>query len=112
MWLKRILQDAAERNLRNTVKDATSQGDINHLKNTIIKFKQAGLDDKGDYAKASVRLELLEVKQGNIKSFEFCDALPKLQLYLSQACICAQPIQIVNCFIVPCFLFIQKLVTL
>jgi hypothetical protein len=36
------------------------------LKNTIDKFKQAGLDDKGEYSKASVRLELLEVKQGTM----------------------------------------------
>ncbi|XP_052099056.1 hillarin-like [Mytilus californianus] len=57
-------EDAAERNLRNTVKDVTSQRDINRLKDTIIKFKKAGLDDKGEYTKASVRLELLEVKQG------------------------------------------------
>ena len=36
------------------------------LKNTIAKFKQAGLADKGEYSKASVRLELLEVKQGTM----------------------------------------------
>lgn len=40
------------------------RSDIERLKLSIDKFVGAGLEDKGDYSKASTRLEFLEVQQG------------------------------------------------
>lgn len=46
------------------MKEATNVKDIERLKLSIDKFVGAGLEDKGDYSKASTRLEFLEVQQG------------------------------------------------
>lgn len=58
------LKNAREKNLRKDVKEATNVKDIERLKLSIDKFVGAGLEDKGDYSKASTRLEFLEVQQG------------------------------------------------
>ncbi|XP_062607669.1 lim and transglutaminase domain protein ltd-1-like [Saccostrea cucullata] len=56
-------ENAREKLLRKGVKEATAVKDIDLLKVTIDKFVNAGLEDRGDYTKASTRLEFLEVKQ-------------------------------------------------
>lgn len=38
--------------------------DIERLKLSMDKFVDAGLEDRGDYTKATSRLEFLEVHQG------------------------------------------------
>lgn len=57
-------KNAREKNLRKDVKEATNVSDIERLKLSIDKFVGAGLEDRGDYSKASTRLEFLEVQQG------------------------------------------------
>lgn len=65
LWIFTLsLKNAREKNLRKDVKEATNVKDIERLKLSIDKFVGAGLEDKGDYSKASTRLEFLEVQQG------------------------------------------------
>lgn len=61
-----MMQNAREKILRKGIKDATTVKDIDRLKETIDKFVNAGLEDRGDYTKASTKLEFLEVKQSKI----------------------------------------------
>ena len=50
------------------MKIAADDKDIGVLKKNLDRFVDAGLEDKGDYAIASSRLEFLEVKKGNYTS--------------------------------------------
>lgn len=63
-------ENAREKNLRKDVKEATNVKDIERLKLSIDKFVGAGLEDKGDYSKASTRLEFLEVQQALIEAIQ------------------------------------------